>query len=86
MTQLFWPQILRSSMDTKLHVLGLRSYLWGCFPTNKTMVLFTGWSNFWGFPVSLSHVISRLRYIGLLKDQSWEQNRSILCYQEEQRR
>ena len=28
------------------------SYLWGCFPTDKIMVLFTGWYNFLGFPVS----------------------------------
>ena len=27
------------------------SYSWGCFPTDKTMVLFTGWSNFWEIPV-----------------------------------
>ena len=23
---------------------------WGCFPTDKTMVLFTRWPNFWGIP------------------------------------
>ena len=40
----------------KLNLIRLWSYLWDCFSTNKTMVLFAGGSNFWGFLVKITQV------------------------------
>ena len=34
-------------------LLDVLPYSWGYFPTDKTMVLFTGWPNFWGIPMDV---------------------------------
>ena len=51
-TQFCLVNVLTCSMDMKLNVtMGL---FVGCFPSDKTMVLFTAWSNLQGIPVHLS--------------------------------